>query len=258
MSSIRAAVAARPMWVFFPLVFVLSWYPWVLGMLGVEGADGINPLGVLVAALITAGIAGGWPEARGVLARIGRWRVGLQWYAVALGLPVALAVSAGLIALAAGVPTTGQFTPNLGLLDYFLVAFLFVGLGEEPGWRGYAQRVLSTQHGWIAAALVIAVFHTLWHLPLWGKEFAWAHVPIWAVSVVGASLVLAWLYGKSGESVLLCMLMHAMVNVVGPGYVFKWFAPEHQTVLWFGMAGAWLVCGLALLPALKRMGPPRA
>ncbi|MBM5812211.1 MAG: CPBP family intramembrane metalloprotease [Gammaproteobacteria bacterium] len=109
-------------------------------------------------------------------------------------------------------------------------------MGEEPGWRGYAQRVLGAKWGWIRAALVIAAVWTLWHAPLWGSEFEWRLVPIWAVSVVGAALVLAWLYRASGESVLLCMLMHASVNMVGPGWVFKWFAPEYQTAPWVALA----------------------
>lgn len=36
MYSIRESVARRPYLWFFPLAFVLSWYPWLLGMLGVE------------------------------------------------------------------------------------------------------------------------------------------------------------------------------------------------------------------------------
>jgi hypothetical protein len=252
-STLRAALAQRPYLLFFPLVFVLSWYPWVLGMLGVEGADGINPLGVLVAALVTAGIAGGWPEARGVLGRIVRWRAGLHLYAIALLGPLVLAVLAGLIAIALGAPTTGAFAPNLEMVDRFLIAFLFIGLGEEPGWRGYAQRVLAQRYGWVAGALVIAVFWTLWHLPLWGTEFAWNTIPAWILSVIGAALVLAWLYGASGESVLLCMLMHASVNTVGAGWVFKWFAPADQLPMWWAMGGLWLVCGLALVPALRKL-----
>jgi membrane protease YdiL (CAAX protease family) len=251
-TSIRAAVADRPYLLFFPLALALSWYPWVLGMLGIEGADGINPLGVLVAALITAGLAGGWPEVRGVLARIGRWRVAPHLYAIALLAPLALALLAGGIAIALGTPTTGQYAPNAEMLDRFLIAFLFIGLGEEPGWRGYAQRLLGERYGWVTGALVIAAVWTLWHLPLWGGEFAWHIVPIWAVSVVGAALVLAWLYRASGDSVLLCMLMHASVNTVGAGWVFKWFAPEHQAVMWVAMAGLWMVAGVAVVPNLRR------
>lgn len=128
--SFRSAVADRPHLLFFPLALALSWYPWILGMLGVEGTDGINPLGVLVAAHVTAGIAGGWPEARGVFARIGRWRAPLALYAMALFLPVALAAAAGLIALAVGTPTTSAFMPSVELVDRFLIAFLFVGAGR--------------------------------------------------------------------------------------------------------------------------------
>src|SRR5215471_8732680 len=87
-SSKMQLLQERPLWVFFPLAFLLSWYPWLLSFLGVK-AHGMNPLGVLLAALIVAAASGGWRGLKALLLRIVRVRVGWRWYAVAVLLPPA-------------------------------------------------------------------------------------------------------------------------------------------------------------------------
>ena len=51
-SEARARPIALPLITFLALAVVLSWYPWVLHLLGRPGNGGPNPLGLLLAALI--------------------------------------------------------------------------------------------------------------------------------------------------------------------------------------------------------------
>jgi len=45
----------RPLVVFFPLAFLLSWYPYIIGKTHlVKTSGGMNPLGVMVAAVSAA------------------------------------------------------------------------------------------------------------------------------------------------------------------------------------------------------------
>ena len=74
-NSVKATFTDRPLTVFFPLAFLLSWYPWLLSFFGVK-ASGINPLGVLAAALIVAGVGGGWSGLKSLLRRIVHVRFG--------------------------------------------------------------------------------------------------------------------------------------------------------------------------------------
>src|SRR4051812_12941282 len=77
----REALARHELVAFFILAFVLSWYPWLIAL--AQGrSSGPNPVGPLIAALIVAGIADGWPGVRELFGRIGRVRFGLKWYAV--------------------------------------------------------------------------------------------------------------------------------------------------------------------------------
>jgi len=50
-------VERRALILFFPLAFLLSWYPYILGKTHlVKTSGGINPLGPMVAALIVAAL----------------------------------------------------------------------------------------------------------------------------------------------------------------------------------------------------------
>jgi hypothetical protein len=95
-------LAERPLWVFFPLAFLLSWYPWLLSFLGVR-ASGINPRGVLVAALIVTAASGGWPGLKAVLLRIIRVRFGRLWWIYTL----VWVAGASIVAWRAGPALTG-------------------------------------------------------------------------------------------------------------------------------------------------------
>jgi len=91
--------------VFFPLAFLLSWYPYILGKAHlVHTSGGINPLGPAVAALIVAGV---FYRARGVkelLARYLPWRARWSDYVVAIVLPVLLVVVAAIVNILLGAP----------------------------------------------------------------------------------------------------------------------------------------------------------
>jgi membrane protease YdiL (CAAX protease family) len=240
--SLRSVVRNWQAPVFFALAFALSWYPWVLGVLGVPKASGINPLGVFVAALIVAGVGGGWASVKALLSRVVRWRVGWGWLAAAIAIPVGILASACVLnfALGAAMPTSTQWAQWPEILDRFLFAFLFVGIGEEPGWRGFALPALSRNRSPLAASLLLGAIWALWHVPLFGTEFAWSVVPAFLISVFAGSIVLAWLFNGSRQSVLLCMLMHATVNSVGAGYVFRLFNGADVQQLWWIYAAIWM------------------
>ena len=255
-SAFKQGVREHPLRFFFPLAFLLSWYPTLLSFVGVR-ASGINPLGVLAAALIVSGLAGGRPGVTVLLRRMIRVRVGLRWYAVALLLPACFAfLSLGLtLIFGARLPAHEQWANWPGIVDHFLIMFLFVGLGEEPGWRGFALPELQKSRSGLESAMLVGVAWALWHIPLMGTEFRWNNVPAFLLSVFAGSVVAAWLFNSAKESVLLCMLFHASVNAVTSGYVFPLFGDADLTRLWWIYALVWVAGAAAIAwrsgPALR-------
>jgi membrane protease YdiL (CAAX protease family) len=133
------------------------------------------------------------------------------------------------------------------LPERFLFILLFIGLGEESGWRGFALPHLQTKHTPLIASLILAPVWALWHLPLIGNEFPWPIVPAFLVSVAGATFAQTWLFNRTRGSVLLPMLFHATVNTVGAGLLFPLFSGATLMLLWSIYGVLWLCAGLALL-----------
>src|SRR5947207_3577504 len=247
----REAIARRQLIAFFVLAFVFSWYPWVIAIWRGR-TSGPNPLGPFIAALIVSGIANGWPGVRDLLGRMVRARIGLRWYAIVFLLPVALCAIAMAIMAASG---TGAVLLTAAawreLPDRFVFIFLFIGLGEEPGWRGFALPRLQQKHTPLFASLILAPIWALWHLPLLGNEFPLAVIPAFLISLLGGTLIQTWLFNRAKGSVFAQMLFHATVNTVGAGLVFPLFKGPAFVTFWYVYALLWLAVGIGVSASRK-------
>jgi membrane protease YdiL (CAAX protease family) len=103
------------------------------------------------------------------------------------------------------------------VLIIFLVVLL-PALAEELAWRGFVLPRLMSAMSPLQAALVLAVPWTLVHVGL--------HLPgqmnevliLWplGLSIVSYSVILAWLFIRTGGSVLMTALFHAGLNAMSP------------------------------------------
>ena len=242
---------------FVVLAYALSWWAWVWFRLDRENVGApILPVGPLLAALIVLFLVGGWPEVKDLLRSIVRWRVGWVWYLVALGLPVALTLTAlGLDLLLGAEPVAGFRPPAPADLAVRFVFILFwIGLGEEPGWRGFALPRLLAGRTALKAALILGIIHLVWHLPLLGVEYDAANLLPWGITVVCFSIVTAWIWLATGGSVLMPMLMHASNNTIA--FVWQMFAGPDQLRLWWLWCALWVAATALVVaatgPALRR------
>lgn len=245
----------RGLIVFGALGLALSWYPWVLHLLGRPGNGGPNPLGLLLAALIAAATTdAGWRGSVAILKSMVRLRAPVRVWIAAILLPFASLALACAIASASRIAMTFAPPPWSDLFDKLVFMFLFVGLGEEPAWRGFLLPLLQRRRTPFVATLLLSTIWAVWHLPLMGTEFAWPLVPFFLVSLVGAAFVLSWLYNASG-SVLPCMAMHAILNTAASGYVFQLVAHDDLPRFWLIYSAVWLSAGvLAVLSTRGRLG----
>ena len=106
-------------------------------------------------------------------------------------------------------------------LDALLVAPFAVALstpfqaGEEIGWRGYALPRLAERFGLAGASLILGIIWAAWHIPQFyiaGGDTYHQSFLVWAAQVVAMSVAFAWLYARTGGSLLLVMLLHAAIN----------------------------------------------
>jgi uncharacterized protein len=246
--SLATAVSRHKLVVFVALAYLLSWWPWPWYHLSPGEVDApILPVGPLIAALIVVGIAGGWPAIVNLFRKITHWRVGWRWYAFALLLPATLTLAAVLINLSIGAQRSAEFAlPNpVSVLIRFVFIFFWIGLGEEPGWRGVALPQLLKRHAVLKAALIVGAIHLLWHAPLYGVEYDSSNVVPWGISVFCYSIVLCWMYLHTGGSILLPMLMHASNNTIA--LLWRLFEGGGQTSLWWIWCGFWVATASAVI-----------
>jgi membrane protease YdiL (CAAX protease family) len=220
-SRITTTIRAFPLAAFFVLAYALSWLilvPAAFGLL--PGSAGIlawvAPFGPAVAAFVVTALTGGRPAVVRLLWRLVQWRVGIRWYLlVLLGIPLLELMGAFAVLGAVPLDDLARNWPVIftGYPIYVLYIAIFTGMGEEPGWRGFALPRLQDRHGPLLATAVLAVVWASWHLPNllfggWtGLSFA-----LWLAGTVAAAFIYTWVYNRTGGSILLAALLHGAIN----------------------------------------------
>jgi membrane protease YdiL (CAAX protease family) len=221
-------VRRYPLIAFFVLAFALSWWAWPLYYFDLS-PNPIIGFGPFLAALIVLALTEGRSGVVGLLRRMVRWRVGLQWYAVALLLPIVVTLAAAVLnVLVLGAQRTSSAAELGGLSSFLSMFFLWLlipglaGTWEEPGFRGYALPRLQVGRSALLASLILGVLWALWHSPfvVTGEDI-W--IDAYLFSIIW-SPVYAWLFNNANGSVLIVMLFHNMNNTFSSGFVGQMFS----------------------------------
>jgi membrane protease YdiL (CAAX protease family) len=223
---------------YFVLVFILTWGMWVPAALATEG---MLPFQFPVT---LAGLLGAWAPGlvaialtaisekrnglRALFARLGNWRIGLQWYLFGIFWPVLLSLgTTGLAPLLGQAPPDFQNPPIvtlnplppelaqvgfLALLPTMLISQLFgSSLGEELGWRGFALPRMQSRQGPLWASIVLGLMWGLWHLPrIWvpGEPFDFAGAGWLILGLVLNAILYTWLFDNTRGSLIPVILLH--------------------------------------------------
>jgi len=240
-------VRRHPLITFFVLACALSWWPSIL--YAFDLSPPIVGFGPFLAALVVLGITRGRPGIVGLLRRMVRWRVAPVWYAVALLLPVGIAVAATAlnVLLGAQAPSSTELGGWTSLFSTLAILLLIPGLGgawEEPGWRGYAVPRLQAAHSALVASLILWVVLMVWHLPLFiVGMIPWSNL----VFFLGFVIVFNWVFNNANESVLIIMLMHAMNNTILGTFFIPMFSEADAVSHAWIYAALWCVVALVVV-----------
>jgi len=264
MNPITSVVKRHPIITFFVLAYTFSWLPWVLGTLVPASRPFVlYPFlgsGPLLAALVVIPITQGRAGLRAWAARLLKWRVGWHWYALAIGIPLAVGLAAAILNVVFGAPglslaqimtANGDAQGLNGMLGIGPVLSLIVvfalrlinpsdgPLGEEPGWRGVALPGLQATRSPLAAALIVGLLAVGWHLPI---IFVGAASPFELLAPFSLGIVSCWVYNRTGGSLLLCLMLHAadgMIQIERLGFM----GADAERMVWL-YSGLW--CAMAI------------
>jgi hypothetical protein len=172
----------------------------------------------IIALFLTWRYAGG-TELRRLLGRALIWRVSPIWYLFAIAGPALIMLLAtGIHVLLGGTaPVYVPFGARWLIVAVNFVLVLLIGgpLGEEFGWRGFALPALEARFSPLWASLILGILWAVWHLPLFFISGSAQHsLPFWlyALMTIPLTILITWVYHRSGDSLLLVMLFHAAVN----------------------------------------------
>jgi membrane protease YdiL (CAAX protease family) len=150
-----------------------------------------------------------------------------------------------------GGPVVAGGLPFLPYLKTFAFGLLLGPLAEELGWRGYALAPLQLRYGVLRGALVLALVHALWHLPLFflagsaQQKLGFLTPDFWhfMAAVLVFDLIVAALYVWTGGSTLAAVVLHASFNLATGLFVLSPFGAQVQDGLFAALG---LLCVLAL------------
>ncbi|HEX3792338.1 MAG TPA: type II CAAX endopeptidase family protein [Pseudonocardiaceae bacterium] len=234
-TGIRGSIRRRPLIWFFVLTALLSWLAWTpyvlsdngLGILhfhfplvlGTSQVAGVLPgayLGPIFSAFLVTAIADGRPGLRAWTGRLLKWRVSWRWYAsVLIGVPVVLVVTS--LPLSGGHVALPSATILVAYLPILFLEMITTGIAEEPGWRDFALPRLQRRYGPLVGTLILGPIWGAWHLPLFltewgGPDVTWSTPVEFIAAAVMFSLVMTWVFNRTGESLPLAMILHTSVN----------------------------------------------
>jgi membrane protease YdiL (CAAX protease family) len=197
------------------------WSGWnlILFLLG-----GASPL---LASVVLAALTGG----RARVADLGRRlvdvrRIGLRWWLVLLTFWLAFDLVMALAAVLLRV-TAEPLQPDWSMLAdpgplAFLVVLSFVlPAVEEVGLRGYYLDRLQERFDITTAALINGATWAIWHAPFVAFPSYYANTTFdpdlswWLPMIVLDTVLIVWVYDRTGRSILAALVFHGMMNLTG-------------------------------------------
>jgi membrane protease YdiL (CAAX protease family) len=143
------------------------------------------------------------------------------YYLLALVLFPAIWLLGILVSRALGmeIPVKDYPVEGIGLagviLLFFLMNFIYGGLSEEPGWRGFALPRLQVRFSPFTASLILGILWAVWHAPArFGGIEAKPLVDtlIEWVLIVFVTFIFTWFFNRTKGSILVTALVHPLMN----------------------------------------------
>jgi membrane protease YdiL (CAAX protease family) len=231
-SGLQQWTRQHPLFSYFFLAYAISWIvfiPYVLAEWGLLKGNYtlfyiLHVFGPAIAAIVMTLVLSGKAGLQAFRHSLRQRRAPWQWYLfVLLGIPAL--VMLGIIVQPGALEGFRGFTISLlaGYPFYLFAAFIGVGLGEEPGWRGFALPRMQKQHGPLWGTLLLGVLWSCWHLPDFltaskgggpGTDLAafLTNFPFFTLAVVSLAIIMTWIYNHTGGSLFIAILAHASVD----------------------------------------------
>jgi len=229
-NGLKAVIKRYPLLSMYVILFAIAWSVMIPQALYSQGRLS-SPLPAFleiltgwapaIAAILVSAVIAGRIGVRDLFRRFLIWRVGIQWYLVALFLLAAIILGGiGLHVLFGGsrpsIPAAGAPLWQIALIFVVTVLLGVLINTEEIAWRGFALPRLQARYSVLVACVLLAIPEVLLHLPLfWVKQNPFYQtVGLYWFSAFSVALVFiyAYIFNKTNGSLLIVTLLHASQN----------------------------------------------
>lgn len=239
------------------LASILGVIPIAIVALGIlpSGFSQLAALSASTAGMILVAIEGRKGGVRALLRRGLIWKAGIGWWAYAVLFTALISVSTLAIfnVISDQDVAMNGVTPWYNIFSMVIFLTIFAGLGEEFGWRGFLIPRLQVHHTALTTSLIIGVFHTVWHLPMFliegQTQYGWVQevgfFPAfmgYMVFITAWAIQLTWVFNNTKGSVLLVAVVHGAGNAWIGGY----FDIHSRT----GMEGNYILTALMVVVSI--------
>jgi membrane protease YdiL (CAAX protease family) len=207
----------------------------------------------LVAAILTILLTGGRENLRRLFNRSLQWRFSIRWYLASLLTPllVTFVSSIAAVLIAETEIPTNWFSPSMPL-GFMIFLLIYIGLGEEIGWRGFALPRLQESLGSLGGSVATGVLWALWHLPLFlmpGSSQYGDSLVLYIYLLTCWTIPMALFVDRTRGSVIPAILFHGSVNFVA--FAIKY---PHTYVLYIWGIAAIIAVVFLPMPLIKALG----
>lgn len=227
-SAFRYWIRARAITAFFVAAYVWAWALWAywvptMAAEGMEMTPGflaaalIGGLAPTIAAVLVLALTEGRGGIGGLLRQALRWRAPMNCYLFALlTVPTVTALS---LWLQSAIFVSLDWRGWTAMIPIAIGWPIMAALGEEFGWRGFALPRLQARWGGIGASLILGLLWGFWHLPadyIGLKGMGWWFIPAFLVAgpvvLTAHSLIMTWIWNRSGRSLPLMLVYHFTIT----------------------------------------------
>lgn len=185
-----------------------------------------------IAAFMLVAFTAGRQAIRNLAGRFLIWRVGVNWYVAAILIPLFVdnVIPLGIYKLMGGNAVI-KFDISFAAIPATAVLFarfFFAGggMGEEFGWRGYLTPLLQLKYSVVTTAIIVGILWAAWHFPnyYFGTHSLTEHLYLHSHKILRAvcqAIVYAWIFNRTGGSVLLVAIMHGCVNTFANSHTIE-------------------------------------
>ncbi|REJ63070.1 MAG: CPBP family intramembrane metalloprotease [Bacteroidetes bacterium] len=220
---------------FVSIAYLLAWAIWLIPILRMNGRYELNEefspfllagsFSPTIAALICRYIDKKWTGVQTLLNQVIRFKFPFKVYVVCLFvLPILAALSYLMLQIKAinlDENILLYVTMIIAPLNGLLGILSGVGpLGEELGWRGYLQPIISKKKNDFQAAIIIGLIWAFWHLPIFlfpewrnGLDLP-TFIILYPISTIFLAFMMTKVWRWSRMSVFLCMWFHGLINAL--------------------------------------------